>query len=95
MENNKGPEKEKPRRKKVIILKWIVHYVSIVAVVLFIVFVTLSIILTFPDYVPISNADNLLQIWITANGVLMGFHGLDLLTFQIIIKQRSHVTLNS
>ena len=76
MENNKVPEKEKPRSKKVRILKWIAHYISIVAVLLFIVFVTFSIIRTFPDYVPISNADNLLQIWITANGVLMGFAGI-------------------
>ena len=37
---------------------------------------TLSIIQIFPDYVPISNADNLLQIWITTNGVIMGFAGI-------------------
>ena len=37
---------------------------------------TLTVIRTFPDFVPISNADNLLQIWITTNGVLMGFVGI-------------------
>jgi hypothetical protein len=54
---------------------WIYYGIS-VAIMVFVVFVTFSIIRTFPDYVPISNADNLLQIWITTNGVLMGFVGI-------------------
>ena len=52
-------------------------------VLLFIVFVVLSIIKLFPDYVPITNADNLLQIWITTNGVLMGFVVLFLLNYYL------------
>src|SRR3990170_8041567 len=76
MENDKSPKKEKPQSKKAKLAEWTFHYLSIVAVVLFIVFVTLSIVLIFPDYVPISNADNLLQIWITAIGVIMGFAGI-------------------
>jgi hypothetical protein len=76
MENKKSSEKEKPRSKKVRALKWLGYYGSIVAVVSFIVVATFTIIRTFPDYVPISNADNLLQIWIVTNGVLMGFVGI-------------------
>jgi amino acid transporter len=67
---------ERPRSKKIVILKGIARYLSIVAIIVFILIVVISIITTFPDYVPISNADNLLQIWITANGVLMGFAGI-------------------
>lgn len=68
-------EKEKST-KRARTLKWFGYYGSTVAVLLFIVFVALTIIRTFPDYVPIANADNLLQIWITTNGVLMGFVGI-------------------
>ncbi len=56
--------------------KFWTYYVIAIAIMIFVVFVVFSIIRTFPDYVPISNADNLLQIWITTNGVLMGFTGI-------------------
>lgn len=76
MENKKVLEKKKSQSKKTSSIKWLGYYGSIVAVLLFIVFVAITIINTFPNYVPISNADNLLQIWITTNGVLMGFMGI-------------------
>jgi hypothetical protein len=76
-ESNKNePKKRKSQSKNTKLIKWLGYYGSIVAVLLFIVFVAITIISTFPDYVPISNADNLLQIWITTNGVLMGFIGI-------------------
>lgn len=74
METEKKEKKKKPKTSE--ILKLLSLYFAIIAVVTFLVFVVLSIIRTFPDYVPISNADNLLQIWITVNGVLMGFGGI-------------------
>jgi hypothetical protein len=55
---------------------WIGLIVSTAAVLLFILFITTTIIKTFPDYVPIPNANNILEIWITTNGVLIGFAGI-------------------
>lgn len=57
-------------------LRAFAYYGIALAIIIFVLFVAWSIIRTFPDYVPISNADNLLQIWITANGVLLGFVGI-------------------
>jgi membrane-associated HD superfamily phosphohydrolase len=64
------------KHSKEALRKWLGYYGSIVLVLIFIFFVAITIIRTFPDYVPIANADDLLQIWITTNGVLMGFVGI-------------------
>ena len=77
-------EKEKPEEMKrsnikatfVKILLFLSRFGSFIIVIFFVGFVAYSIIRTFPDSVPISNANNLLQIWITTNGVLMGFSGI-------------------
>jgi Na+/melibiose symporter-like transporter len=78
MENEKTKEKKMSKIKKSFLrfLGILREFYSILGVVLFITLVTFLIIRAFPDYVPISNADNLLQIWITTNGVLMGFVGI-------------------
>jgi len=75
MENKKIKAKKEPV-SKTRILKIFGLYGAGVAVVIFLIFVVFSIIETFPNFVPISNANNLLQIWVTTNGVLMGFVGI-------------------
>ena len=75
MENSKQAKKENSD-KKIGKLKLVALYLAIVGVLLYLVYVVYSIINTFPQYVPITNADTLLQIWITANGVILGFVGI-------------------
>jgi amino acid transporter len=76
MENNNKEKKKKLSDKTIRVLKLVALYLAIVGVLFFLVFMVFSIISTFPDYVPITNADSLLQIWITTNGVIMGFVGI-------------------
>jgi len=76
MENNNKEKKRKLSNKTRRVLKLVALYLAIVGFLLYLVFIVFTIIDTFPDYVPITNADSLLQIWITANGVLMGFVGI-------------------
>jgi uncharacterized membrane protein len=76
MENSKKEKKKRLSDKTRRILKLVVLYLAIVGGLLYLVYVVFSIIKTFPEYVPITNADTLLQIWITANGVILGFVGI-------------------
>ena len=76
MENKKDSVNKKTQTRTTKILRWLGLYGLIVLVLFVMVFAVFLIVRLFPDYVPIAGADNLLQIWITTNGVLMGFVGI-------------------
>jgi uncharacterized membrane protein len=76
MEDKKDSVNKKTQTPTKKALIWLGLYGLIVFVLLFIVIAVFYVIKLFPDYVPINSADNLLQIWITTNGVLMGFVGI-------------------
>jgi len=59
-----------------IIGRFFVYFISVLLLILTIFYVSWSLIGAFPDYVPISTADDLLKIMIQANGILLGFVGI-------------------
>lgn len=62
--------------KKKIIGRFLSYFFSALLVTLTIFYFSWSIIGVFPDYVPISTADDLFKIMIQANGILLGFVGI-------------------
>ncbi len=62
--------------KKKIIGKFLGYFTSALLLTLTVFYFSWSLIGAFPDYVPISTADELLKIMIQSNGILLGFVGI-------------------
>jgi hypothetical protein len=62
--------------KKIFVLKFLAYFALSFAGVVTVFYGSFSIIGVFPDYVPISTADDLLNIMIETNGILLGFVGI-------------------
>lgn len=84
------------RRQKVELFgEFLSAFIISVVVVLLVLAISLGVIRIFPDYVPISTANDLLNILINADGILLGFVGIvfaqllsSLMDQQNIIYQR-------
>jgi hypothetical protein len=59
-----------------LIKRFLLYFGLSLVMVATVFYVSLSIIDVFPDYVPISTADALLEIMIQTNGILLGFVGI-------------------
>ncbi len=66
----------KPLTSRDITKRFIAYFVVSLALVTTVFFASFFIIDVFPDYVPISTADALLEIMIQTNGILLGFVGI-------------------
>lgn len=62
--------------KGILVLKFLSYFALSFAAVVTVFYASISIVDVFPDYVPISTADELLKIMIETNGILLGFVGI-------------------
>lgn len=66
----------KPLKKRRIILTFLSYFFLSISLASAIFYFSYQWIGTFPDYIPISNANELLNILISVNGILLGFVGI-------------------